>query len=291
MNQSRLIQSLLTSLFFLALIPSVFAQGPWTQKKKAGFAQFQATVPFGTYEELMVEGQDENQSLNRSVLNMDFGIYANYGITDKITVFTNIPFKYVATKGTTDSLYNPILLEEGGLFGLSNLHLGVKYGLLDKKVKLATSFQTNLNTSNTDLGRGLATGYQSNSFGLFAHVGGSFAKRFYSFADLGYNFSTNNYSDYINVFFEFGYKPIDKRTLWLILNVSAKESMNNGSFFNENLAQTGLYPNDQQWIGYSLKAMYETEKKIGFTFSTAGALSANYVGLVGAVSVGVYKKW
>lgn len=284
---------IMLTVLTITLTSSLIAQGPWTQKKKTGFVQFQTTQPTGTYDGLIVKENSitDRKSINREVLNMDFGIYAQYGITDKLTLITNIPFKYVATQSKTDSLYHPNLLSKGSLFGLSNFHLGIKYRLIEKKIKVATSFQANLNTSRSDLDKGLTTGYLSNSFGLFGHVGGSISKRVYSFLDLGYNVSTNNYSDFIKVFFELGYKASKSKEFWVILNIDSKESMENGSYLNENLGQTGLYVNDQEWGSYRLKLMYETEKQIGYSFSFPALFSANEVGYTPTMSLGVHKKW
>ncbi|MEM8891938.1 MAG: hypothetical protein AAGD28_28420 [Bacteroidota bacterium] len=284
-------------LCFIACILSlnVHAQGPWLQKKNAAFLQLQTTLQAqGTYDGLILNGisvTDTETNINREVANSDLGIYAIYGLTDKITLFSHLPFKYVASREATDSLYNPTLLEEGSLFGLSNYQLGVKYGILDKGLQLAVSLQTTWNTTSSDLEKGLTTGYLSNSFGLFGHIGGSLSPRIYSFLDLGYNVATHDYSDFVSANVELGFKAAKARNLWIILNLTLRESMENGDFLNENLLQTGLYPNDQEWKGYAIKLLYEGKNQIGFTLGTAGAFSANYIGFAGPITFGTFKKW
>lgn len=272
-----------------------YAQGPWVQKKNTGFIQLQTTLLVqGTYDGLILKEislAKTETNINREVVNSDVGIYAMYGLTDKLTLFTQLPFKYVATKEQTDSLYHPNLLEQGSLFGLSNYRLGIKYGLLDKNLKIAASLQTSWNTAKKELENGLTTGYLSNSFGLFGHVGGSLSPRWYSFLDLGYNVSTDDYSDFINANFELGFKAATTQSLWIVLNINIRESVENGAFLNENLIQTGLYPNDQEWNGYGIKFLYELKNQIGFTLGTAGAFSANYVGFAGPITFGIFKKW
>ena len=286
--------------FLLCLIAcmislTAYAQGPWLQKKNTGFLQLQTTLQAqGTYDGLILNGisvTDTETNINREIANSDVGIYAIYGLTDKLTLFSHLPFKYVASREATDSLYNPTLLEEGSLFGLSNYQLGVKYGILDKGLQLAISLQTSWNTASSDLEKGLTTGFLSNSFGLFGHVGGSLSPRIYSFLDLGYNAATNDYSDFLSANVELGFKAAKARNLWIILNLTLRESMENGDFLNENLLQTGLYPNDQEWKGYGIKLLYEGKNQIGFTLGTAGAFSANYVGFAGPITFGTFKKW
>ncbi len=284
------------TVFISCFLPmAVVAQGPWSQEKNTGFVQLQTTLQAqGTYDGLILTGTSPTETetnINREVANSDLGIYATYGLTDKFTLITHLPFKYVATQEQTDSLYSPTLLEEGSLYGLSNVLFGVKYGLLDKKLKVAVSIQTSWRTGTENLEKGLATGYLSNSFGLFGHAGGSLSSRWYTFIDFGYNISTNDYSDFILANFELGFKASNAKNLWLVLNTNFRESMENGDFFNENLLQTGLYPNDQEWRGYGIKALYEMNNQIGFTLGTAGAFSANYVGFAGPLTFGIFKKW
>ncbi|MEM7372396.1 MAG: hypothetical protein AAF587_27500 [Bacteroidota bacterium] len=288
----RFFITITTSCFLSAY---AFAQGPWVQKKHTGFVQIQTTLQAqGTYDGLIVNEvriTDTETNINREVASSDVGIYAIYGLTDKLTLFTHLPFKYVATKEQTDSLYHPTLLEEGRLFGLSNYQAGIKYRVLDNKLKVAVSLQSSWNTASQDLEKGITTGYLANSFGIFGHVGGSFASRWYSFLDLGYNVSTHEYSDFVNANVELGFQAVKTKSLWIVLNVNIRESLENGDFVNENLLQTGLYPNDQEWKGYGIKIFYELKNHIGFTLGTAGAFSANYVGFAGPLTFGIFKKW
>ena len=278
----------LICFFYLSYSPVAQAQGPWLQEKGTGFLQVQTTVPMGTYKDLLIG--TEYEPINREVLNLDLGIYGVYGLTDKLTIISQLPFKYVSTGSTTsDSLANPILLEEGNLAGMSNLYFAAKYKVWDKGLKVAVSAQTNLNTISNDLDKGLSTGYMANFYSLFAHVGGGVTSKLYAFADVGYTLGTNGYSNYTSLYLESGYK-VTKRT-YVILNASIKTSLKNGDFDNGNLLQTGLYPNDQDWVSMGLKVFYETDKNIGFTLGSAILAQANYIGPVAALSFGVFKKW
>ena len=286
-----------TILLFLIIsvgIYDAFAQGPWSQGKNSGFIQLQTTIPFGPYDALIQDGEsvmEVETNLNREVFSANFDIYASYGLTDKLTVFTKLPLKYVSTGNRTDSMHFSNVLDEGSLSGLGNYHLGLKYSLIDKQVKVAASVQSNWNTTARDLSRGLTTGYLSNAFGIYGHVGGSISERWYSYLDIGYNLSTNNYSDFTTALFEVGYTASKKRNLIIALTINSRQSVENGSFENASLDQTGLYTNDQEWVAYGLKVNYETKQGIGFNLSTYGLVSGNQLGLVGASSIGIYKKW
>lgn len=278
--------TILVALLMLSF--SIFAGGPWLVKKKSGYFELQSTLPFGTYNTLFLEnGQDLN--LNREVLDVTFQTYLEYGISDKFNLITALPFKSISTGNAQAVLTNPTLLPEGKLNGFGNYKLGFKYKLADKNIKAALSLQGSFNTAKQDLTTGLATGYSSNFIGLYTHVGKSFSEKLYSFIDLGYNTSTNNFSDYIDIHYELGYQL--KKSLWTALTFDIRESTKNGSYLNENLRQTGFYTNNQEYFSYGVKASYELKNKMGFTAATFGAFSGNFVSHLATVSLGVYKKW
>ncbi len=283
----------LVCLTFIVTIPT-YGQGPWAQEKGTAFLQLQTTLQLqGTYNGLIRDGRaiDDTDPLNRNISSSDLGIYGVYGVSDKFTIIGHLPFKYVASGTQVDSLTSMPLLEEGSLIGLSNVYLAAKYRLWDKGVKAAVSIQTHLNTGSNDLDKGLTTGYLANFFGGFLHVGGGITPKLYAFADIGYVVATNGYSDYSSIYAEVGYEVI--KGGYIILNTTIKTSTENGDFDNagNNLLQTGLYPNDQDWIGLGGKLLYELDNKIGFTLGTASIIRANYTGFVAPVTFGVYKKW
>ncbi len=283
-------KKILLSIASLIFGISSMAGGPWLQKKKQGLVQAQVIVPVYPYSSmLMGVFINETQGINRTVYNLDYSLYAEYGITDKLNIITSLPFKYVATGELTDEQYFDNLLPEGSLSGLSNYHLALKYGILDKKVKVAVSVVTRWNTIRQDLDRGLATGFDANSFGVMAHVGRSNAKH-YGFLEVGFNKYTNNFSDVIEINLEHGWNLGARWNLALALN--ARHALENGSYHNENLVQTGLYPNDQSWAVISGKVSYETENGWGANANVPMVpLRFKYVGYNGTVCVGVYKKF
>lgn len=264
------------------------AGGPWLTPKKTGFFQLQSTFPAGAYSDLFL-ANGENLRLNRKVLDYNFQGYLEYGISDKFNITAVLPYKYIATTDVLDSLSNPTLLPEGSLNGFSNVKLGFKYRVLDKGIKAAISIQTSLNTISKDLDQGLATGYDANSVGLYGHVGRSFSANLYSFLEGGFNKASNDYSDFIELHYELGIKL--SPPLWFMVVVDVRESLNNGSFRNDNLRQTGFYTNDQEYFAYGIKFAYELKNKLGFSLATFGAINGNYVAKVGTFSVGVHKKW
>jgi hypothetical protein len=263
---------------------SVFAGGPWLNKKKEGFFQLQSTFPGGAYNRLFLENGKELE-LNTSVLDYTIQAYLEYGITDKLNLISTLPFKYVST--SSKSSLN--LLPDGNLSGLGNYKLGVKYRISDKNLKIATSVQSSLKTISKDLDKGLITGYDANTVGAYFHIGKGFSQNIYSFLDVGINIMSNNFNDYLDIHYELGYQI--KPSLWTAFTLDLRESITNESYIVENLRQTALYTNNQEYFAFGFKGSYEFKNKIGFTAATFGAFSGNYVAKISTFSVGIYKKW
>jgi hypothetical protein len=274
----------------LVLTIDSYAQGPWSASKGSGFFQVQAIPSTATYNQVFLGSRDEFQLINRETWNADYGIYGQYSLTDRIQVIGYVPFKHVSTGAQTDSLYFNDLLSEGSLVGLGNVRLAFKYGILTEGFNVAVSLQSSWNTVSMDLEKGLSTGIQGNSIGIFAHLGGGITAKSYAFADIGFQKYTNNFSDVIEGRLEYGYRVLSP--LYVILGLDIRQSLENGSYFNENLAQTGLYPNNQEWVVFNLKLNYETKSGIGFNVGFPLApLMLNNIGATGSVSMGIYKKW
>lgn len=284
----KIIPFLIVILFLTGTINS-YAQGPWSLKKGSGFVQLQAIPSTFKYDKILM-GANDAQAINRKTWNADYGFYGQYSLTDKLQVIGFLPFKHVSTSTQTDSLYFSNLLPEGSLVGFGNVKLAFKYGIIDQNLKLAVSLQSSWNTASTDLEKGLSTGIQGNSIGLFTHIGGGITSKSYAFIDAGFNKFTNDFSDVIEARLEYGIKIF--QPLFLIVGFDVRHSLRNGSYFNENLAQTGLYVNNQEWAVFNVKLNYETKNGIGFNIGLPVLpIKLNNIGSTGAFAFGVYKKW
>lgn len=231
---------------------ATFAGGPWLLPQKSGFVQAQAILPAYKYQGLLMGlGLNDVQGVNRKTFNSDYGIYVEYGITNRLNVMTNIPFKYVSTGELTDSLYFNDLLDAGSLAGLGNYGLALKYGIIDKSIKVAVSAQARFNSIRKDENKGLLTGFDGNSFGLVAHVGGSINEKSYAFFEGGFHKYTNNLSDIVEAKLEYGRNLGEAFTLMFTMDI--RQSLENGTYSNANFDQVGLYTNDQEWVAISAK--------------------------------------
>jgi hypothetical protein len=280
-------RSILFVLLILFSIQQVDAGGPWTNGKKKGFFQLQATIPLGTYNLLFLEDGSDLE-LNRGVTDFHLQAYLEYGFTDNLSLTGSLPYKFVATNDEINPAADLPLLPSGKLNGIGNIELALKYKFFDKSFVAATSIKAELNSISRDMEKGLATGYGANGIGIYGHLGKGL-NRFYTFVEGGYMFKDHNYSDEVRINFEAGYKAVDE--LWLALVFDIRESMKNGNFDEMNLIQTGLYPNNQEYFAFGFKTFYEFKNKIGLSASTFGAFGGNYAAHLATINIGVFKKW
>jgi len=283
-----LIMRFLFTLLLSCVSTGIFAGGPWLLPKKSGFFQLQTTLPAGGYTTLF-QSDGSTVALNRSVVDVNFQAYLEYGITNRLDVIGVLPYKFISTGDTLSSGANSELLDKGSLNGFSNPRLGFKYGVFDKGINLAISIQSTFNTISEELDKGLITGYDANSIGLYTHLGKSFSEKLYSFIDAGFNLSSNNFSDFIEVHYELGYQL--RTNFWGVITLDVRETLENGSAQSTNLNQTGFYTNDQEYFAFGVKLAYELKSQLGFTAATFGAFSGHNVAQIGTFSFGVYKKW
>ena len=276
----------LVLFFFCSIL--VFGGGPWTPGKKHGFVQLQATFPSGPYNQLFIS-DGSILELNRGVTDISIQAFLEYGISEKFSLVTALPYKFVGTNNNINLNADFPLLPGGDLSGLGNYEMALKYKFLDKTFISAVSLKAGFNTSLQDLEKGLATGYDASGYGLWWHIGRSFGSKFYSFFESGYTFLTNDFSDDFRFMLEAGYQPINN--LWLAVVFDKKQSMENGKYDDVNLKQTGLYTNNQEFFAFGLKSSYELKNKIGFSASTFGAFSGNYVAHSATFNIGIFKKW
>lgn len=134
------------------------------QSKGKAYVQASANLCAYSYTELLMgKAIFDTQAINRHMWYADMGFYAEYGLTDKVNIIATLPFKYVTAGALADTVPNTPLLEEGSLFGMSNVGLGLKVKLLDKKWKVAASFQSKWNSAARAHDKGLSAGFASNA--------------------------------------------------------------------------------------------------------------------------------
>jgi hypothetical protein len=284
------------ALLLAVVCQAAFASGPWPRKKKEGYAQLGFT--YVGYNSFFNENGDVT-AMRRNVVDFTSQVYLEYGITDRLTLSTNLPFKYVTTFNeiaNSDSTYFKDTVASDGLFGLNTVMLGLKYNIINKKVLFSAGLNAEANVAKYDSLSTLRTGPSTWVFHPYVSVGSSFLDgKLYTLLDAGYRIRTNKYSHEADFNFEFGgswnYKT------YFILNLAGRISMQNGSYDNNVTPvhpigrdlHTSLYPNNQQYVGYGLKFI----QKIGKVHINAAVYSGfgQMVAAAPSYNLGVAYEW
>lgn len=278
-------------LLFLLCGQLAYAGGPWLVKKGSGYFQAQTIFPTSKYSTLLMGSFTQDQvAVNRETFNMDAGLYLEYGFKERVNLVVNLPFKYVKTGNRTGALVGDSVLERGSLAGLGNFSAELKFGLLDKDLKVSASIVTRLNTVAVDSRKGLATGVSANSLGISVAIGKGFSHKFYGYLSVGYHAYDGNFSDMFELSMELGKTFGDHFTVALFLE--DRHSMKNGDVFTPLREQTGLFPNNQEWAALNMKLNYEFDNSMGVNVGfPITPIRSRYVGYNGTFAMGVYKKF
>lgn len=268
------------TLTLLALTLALFASagGPWPLKKNSGYAQLGFSY-LGYNKFFNQDGKVTD--LRRPVTDLTTQLHIDFGITDRLTMTANLPFKYVSSAdriSSADTSYFKDTVQAGGLFSLSNVMLGLKYNIINKKILFSAGLNVEANVAKYDSLSTLRTGPDTWVFHPYVSVGTTFAQeKLYLLLDAGYRIRLNKYSHEADFNFELGYSWNQKT--YFIATVAGRFSVQNGSYDNNVTAvtdatdptskslhpygrnlHTSLYPNDQQYIGGGLKFIQKINK-------------------------------
>lgn len=257
------------------------AQGAWTLEKENWYTQLGFTN-IGPYNELFVNGS-ETKEIPLEITDNTLQFYGEYGLFDKTTLSLSVPLKFIQTASTSSSG-----IASESVSALGNVSFGIKRKLYDKKFVVSGSLVVDANTSQYNNASGIRSGYNAWTFIPSISIGKG-TNRYFFQGNFGTGFRTNNYSHYLNLKAEAGYKFFN--WFWPILYVDYKESFENGTIvLPVNNQTTSLYVDNQEYLGYGIKLIAELNKSMGITGGFGGAFSANSEARKAALNLGVYFK-
>ncbi len=270
----------------LFLIVQVKAQ-VWTLPAKGWYGNVSYT--FFTYDQAFNDSGDI-VDIPVEITDKTIKLFAQYGITDKVTVQAALPYKIL-----NSTLINPAFnavdgqyIESGKLDYFSNIEAGVLYKFYEGKPFITASFFVEANTTDRNYLTGLQTGF--NSWGFRPGLGMGWAlNRSWLQYYLGADFRTNDYTTAIISNVEYGFKPVDY--LYFAANVSLRNPVaENSNDCDCSTSYTALYLDQQQYIGVAVKGGF-TINNWGFNLAyNIGPASSN-VAAAGVPSFGIqYKK-
>lgn len=290
----------LISFLFLTSLPTAKAGGPWTKKKGEGY--FQASFNFIPAINQLSINPYRVKYLNRKVFDGTAGLYAEYGISDKLTLSASLPLKIVEigrqieqvdTLADVRAGFGPPgeILDAGTLVDLGNTYVGVAYSLLNKKWRMAAHLLLMVPTAIQPYNprTALRTAYPCWGIQPMLSVGTS-NKKWYTYLESGVQFRTDAYSHQWVANAEYGFL-VGKTYFAVALNAIICFSGGADIPNRQEEVQTGLYVNNQNFVAITLKAIIPITKQIGGLVSLSGGVWANNVQRGPNIGLGVFYKW
>lgn len=266
---------------FLLVVSSVaLAQSPWTKEKGKAFVQLGGSSI--TYTNVKLNGVPTGTGRNNSDVTAQ--AYAEYGVTKNLEATVILPYKFLSYKNNVTGVSQ-------NFSGLSNITVGAKYKLLDKKFKVSGGIFFQANTIDQNPVLGFRTGFDANTILPYITAGSSWKKLYY-FANLGYGYMDNNHYDFVKVYVEAGYEVLKGLHVMGLLDLRTLLSDGNVNKPNNiNYLMTANYLNGQEYLATGFKINYEFIKgKYGVNVSSIGAASFDNTPAAGSMNVGVYAK-
>jgi hypothetical protein len=236
---------------FLVITSNTFAGG-WTQKKGSSFYKldFRYLPGKSVY-------NDDGEKVNFTIEDLSFGFYAEYGVTDALTVTTD----WVTFHSTNieESISYPSLDD---VSGISDASIGLRYLILNfGNSVISAAGKINIPAGKTyeDGKLWLGTGEWNQTIGLeFGHS--FYPVRAYASATFYYRNRTEGFSDDIKWEMEGGYSF--NEVLSVIAKFHGLNTLENGDAnFKGGFA---IYSNNQKYIAYGLDLNYKLSSRISF---------------------------
>lgn len=274
----------LTLLLLLGTEP--LHAGGWNREKGKGYAQLGGN--YIGYTSLFANGSETLQ-LPFSVTDITLQGYAEYGVTNKLTVIGWLPVKFTQNSLRTDTVIATLPQSSGTLNAVGNIGLAARYNLARSGIfVLAAQVKVDLPTAKYQPESGLRSGY--DGFGIAPSLqAGAGGNRWYASAELGTNLRTNSYSTQIFGSLEGGYKVA--KPLYLGAVIELLNSLENGDYVDGNTINTGFYLNNQEYVSFGLKASIKVVKGFGVNVWGFGAFSGSLVAQAPSVGGAVYYEW
>lgn len=275
---------LILLLLLSTSLPSM-AGGPWIREFRKGFVQVGYS---GLYYNAVFNPLGTEKDIYRDINDHTFQVYAEYGLGKKFELRAVVPFKAISIGTSSNPQINPI--PAGSLNGMGNIGLGLKRGILDGNVKLSVGVDVLANTFTNNDQLGLRTGFEGWTALPYLSVG-SGTKRTYFYAEAGYGFMTQNYSNFFKLGGEAGVKVLPR--LWVAGTIDFRLPQKNGPFINTDVYQnTATYLNNQQYFGLGINAALDlVPDRVGLSGSVIGALTGENVPFSRSYNAGIYFKW
>lgn len=271
----------------LALPCPVGASSPWTQERGGGFFQISG-YSIDSYERLF-DDDDGSFRTGREITDSTLEFYGEYGISDRLTLIGNLPFKFQESgKAVSNPTLTPTTIAAGDLSRLGNVRVGLRTEFIDRAALFSGQLDLEIPTGTFDRQTGLSTGLDAVTLTPTVSVGRGWG-RFHAFGYLGAALRSDDFSHSRLMGAEGGVRLFGR--LSVVGLIDSVESFEDGDVAlpRENL-ETGLYVNDQEYLAHGVKLLLDLNDRWGVQFTSHSADSGNFVARSALTGVGLYYK-
>lgn len=224
-------------------------------------------------------------------------IYAEYGLTDRLTAQIYFPFFSRTFQNNIFSETTGDLITPGeALNGIGDTDVTLKFGLTNPGSGLAvsTSFTLGLPFGNNSGGSQgnlqLGDGEFNQMIGLDVGTGWQSGNTpFYANANLAFNNRTIGFSDELRYGAELGAQVFNKK-LWVIGRLSAVESLKNGDTA-ATATGTSIFANNTEFLTLGVELAYNLGEAWGVSVGYAGAVRGEVIFASPSYSAGVFTRF
>jgi hypothetical protein len=278
----------------MMLFPCIAFAGAWTQEKGGGFQQVSFT--YLKYKGLL-NGDDDGSSLKREITDFTLQYYLEYGLHDKLTLLTVLPYKLLSAADKIenidpeDDLFPNDTTEGGSLNALSNLTFALKYQLYKKNAVLSAQLRLGTATGEYDDPTGLRTGYDSWLITPSLLWGKGYENTYIS-SEAGFQYKTNDYAHNVLANVELGLKMQWKKThTWLVVVIDALVPVTEGNYDDQNSVHTGMFQDSEGFVSPGVKINHYLNPNWIVNFGTYGAFWADHGGNSPTLNFGLAYEW
>ena len=290
MKQQSIIKStflIITTLFFTS---TIYAGGPWPQLKNNGYIKISEWWIISNQHYTDQGLIDPN--LTNGIFNSS--IYAEYGLTNRLTATVYFPFFSRAYfNNTVSGTTGETLIPGEAINSLGDTDISLTYGLLQGPVVVSASLtlgiplgkdtggsQGTLQTGDGEFNQMIrldaGTGFQVGNLSAYASVYG------------GYNNRTEGFSDEIRFGVEAGV-TLFKNRLTAIARLYGIQSLNNG-IEGQRENSTSVFANNSEHLTFGPELAYNISNNWGVSAGFGTALSGKLIYAATSYNVGVFFK-
>lgn len=283
---------LLFSLLFVIASSTLFAGGPWPQKK--GKAYIKLSEWWTVFDSHFTDQGLVDPNVTTGIFNTT--VFVEYGFTDRFTGIVNAPvFSRNYMNNIRSATREDFIISEGEAINtIGDIDLGLKYSLTggESRFPMALTLTLGIPTGETAGGtqQNLQTGDGEFNQMLQYDIGTGFkfgkAVSAYASSHVGFNNRTDGFSEEIRYGLEFGLGFASER-LWVVGKLTGSESLKNGDTAATSTS-TSIFANNSEFTSLGAEVNYYITKKFGVSAAATGMLRGEIIADAPAYSVGVF---